>query len=189
MSAFKDFNFIKEFACRTQLNYYRLKLEQSASDTVIIDTQRKIDNVESLMKERNYHVTNFYEVTQLINSLIGLLVFPQQGYYDTLYNKENESCREMRTLYNYVKLGPQKGIYVNTYTENNRKIYNVLRHMRNATCHNRMGIYPESANGKDITHVCFRDEKDNQYFELVIKVEDLESILIEISNFIIHLPV
>ena len=189
MSAFKDFNFIKEFACRTQLNYYRLKLEQSNKNDDKAKVQRHIRNIESLMKERNYSVSNYYEVTQLINSLIGLLVFPQQGYYDTLRDKENESRREMKTLYDYIKSGPQVGVYTNTYCENNRKVYNVLRHMRNATCHNRMGVYPESANGKDITHVCFRDEKENEHFELIIKVEDLEKVLVEISGFIIDLPV
>lgn len=189
MSGFKDQNFIKEFACRTQLNHYRLKFNQSNSENEKKQILLRINDLENIMINRKYDVSNYYEITQLINSLIGLLVFPQQGYYDVLKYNESTIEREMSTLYNYINKGYKKDVYSNTYDEDRKKIYNVLRHMRNSTCHNRMGIKPESANGKEITHICFRDEdKENHQFKLTIDVNDLEKILIEISDFIIKLP-
>lgn len=42
-------------------------------------TRRNLDTLRRLQAERPD--LEIYEVTQLINSLLGLLVFPQQGYY------------------------------------------------------------------------------------------------------------
>lgn len=195
MTAFKDFKFIKEFACRTQLNYFRLKADYTENHEMHEAAQRELERIEAVMREKGYPIAQCYEVTQLVNSIVGLLIFPQQGYYTTLEKNEAVNKIQMPTLYKYIQNGLDGKTYKNTYNgEDPQVISSVLRHLRNSTSHNRMGVQPQSASGKEITHICFKDKKkdDNdewREFELIIDVNDLEPILLEISNYIINLPV
>ena len=48
-------------------------------------TKKNLEFIEhSLTRDRLNSENDVYEVTQLINSLLGLLVFPQQKFYDAI---------------------------------------------------------------------------------------------------------
>lgn len=203
MSEFKDEKFVPEFVFRTQYNYYRGLLLQLNSEEGKEEQKQKAINRLHYLKdyadENGYNISNFYEVTQSINSLIGLLVFPEQTYYDEI--SENPSDLEkMPTLASYI-IGDKKENFHNTYRCSKKaqewldnpvekfSPKNIIRHFRNAAAHKRISIYPINSGG-DITHIEFRDERSNNKkekgeFFLRVAVEDLEEILLEISEFVL----
>lgn len=179
------------------MNYFNLRLLQDND----VDESVRIDNslkkIKKEMKMKGYAVDDFFEVTQLINSMIGLLIFPQQAYYNNLSEKTEDMKREYPLLYSYV-IG-QRGEYQNTYYENTRNqrirtpeknnIKNVLRHLRNSASHRRLSIHPENGRLCDganiIKAVKFEDSRGTEKFLLKIDVKDLEQLLIEICDGII----
>lgn len=202
MGAFKNPNFVAEFAYRTQWNYYMLRSLQENEPEKLIQIRQKINDLEDEMCKNGYEMADFFEVTQLINSLIGLLIFPEQAGYEHISNNPDDLKEMLPLLSEYIEERP--GRYMNTYREKikdvplNKSPYecnspqNILRHLRNAASHKKMGILPvngEMVKGKqEIKEVAFMDRKnDEQNFELKIAVEDLEPLLLEISNVLLKL--
>lgn len=227
MSEFKDEKFVPEFVFRTQYNYYRGLLLQLSSEEGKEEQKRKAINRLHYLKcyadKNGYNISNFYEVTQSINSLIGLLVFPEQAYYNNI-SENPEDLKKMPTLASYI-IGDKKENFRNTYRCHKKaqewldnpvekfSPRNIIRHFRNAAAHTRISIYPINSGG-DITHIEFMDEQFNKLikyrdrnselwyewkvcnknrgielekeeFFLRVAVEDLEEILLEISEFVL----
>ena len=93
-----------------------------------------------------------YEVTQLINSAIGLLIIPEQKLYDKITNKMIS-----KQLLNELIVH----IQINTYDKQpNLKI--IARHLRNSVAHARLELkaqeQPEFDKPLLIESVIFRDE-------------------------------
>lgn len=170
MGGFKDMNFVTEMSYRTMLNYYNvLMLSGKSNDEEI---QLKIDQTKQEMAEKGYLIDDFFEVTQLINSLIGLLVFPEQAFFhDTRITRFSD---ELKTLNFYVSRG--NDYYYSNYkylTSRNRKEQhwsrlpnersapiNIIRHLRNAVSHSHLMIRPvwnELNTDRNITSVVFED--------------------------------
>lgn len=202
MSSFKNPRFAKELAYRTMVNYYNLLyFKPDLSKAQSYELQRVLRK----MNDNGYETTQSYEVTLALNSLIGLLVLPQQEYYSESLSSCNffnlpelERCINDRS-------------YKNTYKEDKCKPANVLKHMRNSVAHDRIMIIPEAATNENITHVRFRDavygsalkpfrnnsdlsmqiaskERDGVVvyeFDLTIPVEKLEVVLMEIAEYLI----
>lgn len=204
MSCFKNPRFAKELAYRTMVNYYLLRDHTPRNDAVL---SPELQRVWGKMQAEGFEVTMKYEVTLALNSMLGLLILPQQEYYsETLSGcgfwklPMHEMCMSERS-------------YKNTYSEARDKPALVIKHMRNAVAHDRIMIIPESADNKDITHIRFRDAAylcngstrafsngrnlDQQIaqkkrrggavyeFDLRIGVDRLEAVLMEIAEYLI----
>ena len=138
---------------------------------------------------KNYHGT--YDVTQLINSAIGLLIIPHEKYYARIDNSfiSSQMLSDMR-----------KSIRQNTYPEeaDNIELRDMVKHLRNGIAHSR--IYFNSNNGKlcDIQILDHRksytrmDKKTGKNtvipaadFEIVLSVTILRQFMVEFSEAII----
>ncbi len=201
MSAFKNPNFTIEFSLRTQLNYCQMLLMEykaTGNKEKIIETNNRINKIKNEMEKRNFTKLDFCCGTQLMNSVLGLLVIPQQALFANMddYTNPSEWSKDFPTLTKYV-FSNNREVYNNTYFHRrDRNFYpyecdsprNVLTHMRNAVSHKKIMFYPESSeNQEQVTSIVFKDEYKEQYFSLKIDKEDLENVLFEISNYFIKL--
>lgn len=230
MSLFKDEKFVPEFVYRTQVNYYKALQMKLNSEEGKEEQKRKISvrlcHLERFAKSMEYSESDFYEVTQLINSLIGLLIFPEQAYFDNMSEDIND-LKKFPKLGNYISDGRGKNFF-NTYkSSKNAPLWednpsegdtprNIIRHLRNAVAHGNVSIFPINCTG-EITHVDFKDEQCNirrrtstsntsrwiperhrlqpqkrsqdtikkEEFFLRVSVDDLEEVLLEISEFLL----
>lgn len=178
MSNFKDDDYVKEFICRTQMNYLRVQ------NFITHDNEKRISDLKQIMDYNEFEHQEYYEVTQLINSFLGLLVFPKEKYFKFLSGREND-FHNVPTLKKAI--GKDKG-YKNTYNEDKCE-RNIIKHLRNAVCHDRLMIHPLSHNkSTEITAIQFDDMsiKNLKYcFSLVIQIKDLETILFELSQYFV----
>ncbi len=201
MGAFRNPNFIAEFAYRTKWNYYTMRSLQENNWEKQRDYEKKLADLEKEMIDEGFYIDDFYDVTQLINSMIGLLIFPEQAGYDSLSNKSIDLEKQFPLLYECIS---EEGAFYSNYRylkgDNDGDLENkspqiILKHLRNAASHQEIGILPENGrlqNGKkSIIAVVFRDQRMSKYgemkFQLRIPVEKLEDLLIEISDCIIKL--
>lgn len=255
MSIFTRSDFVEEFAFRTQSNYFSLMIAQAEKENQHDSAREYKEKLIELQQEmtRQQYIANdsYFEVTQLINSLIGLLIFPEQRYYEELkqaqlsmendfaalnriIKSDNYYCSYKKTDEASLDKALQKLCYKNTKNSELLKNvfgklppeeespYNILKHMRNAVAHEKVGIIPVSR-GEKITSVIFEDcgyavlkpiskggancymasykpiprENTRQsnirskpsygYFSIEIPVEELEPVLMEISNVILRI--
>lgn len=128
--------------------------------------------------QENVDSGKVYEVTQLINSLLGLLIFPQQKYYDKLPHifpdYEIQILMEKCTSTNYKENKP-------------KSFKNILRHLRNSIAHKRIGVEPYGP--VEIERIKFEDidEYNNSSFIFEITVEELNVLLYNLCDFMICL--
>lgn len=203
MSGFKNPNFVIEFAYRTMINYYNLRLLQNNDSNETASIDASLEKIKRQMEKKGFVSNDFFEVTQLINSMIGLLVFPEQSYYRFLSTNIEDLEKEFPTLFKYV--AGQQGTYRNTYYEDDKYRFpekanpqNLIRHLRNSASHRRISIFPINGrlcNGTNIIKaVTFKDSQKRriplakeEQFELTVDIKDLEQLLMEICNGIIEL--
>lgn len=175
MSLFKDEKFVPEFVYRTQVNYYKALQMKLTSEEEKEERKRKIAvrlcHLERFAKSMEYSKSDFYEITQLINSLIGLLIFPEQAYFENM-SEDIKDLKRLPTLGSYISDGGGKN-FCNTYKssknapqweDNPRESFtpkNIIRHLRNATAHGNLSIFSVNCDG-EITHVEFKDEQCNR---------------------------
>lgn len=144
--------FIKDFAVRTQRNY-------------------------DMMKNAGY-----YEVTQLINSAVGLLIIPEQRLYDKIIDGlvSDELYQELC-----------KSIITNTYLDKDKNsLQQIARHIRNSIAHARMEFSaerpPKKGTSLIIRTVTFTDfSSKKQKFKIALPIPLLEKFFSEFSNAII----
>ena len=207
MSGFTHENFVEEFAYRTMVNYYLFKDYADNTNKVL---PKKILELKDIMENKGFDASLKYEVTLALNSMLGLLVFPQQSFYNAI--AKTRSFEGLKTLEKHMKLSYR--CCENIYTPTTPGF--VIKKMRNAVCHERIMVYPASASNSKITHITFRDvsyrdydrwlpfsfenektldeqikEKRDQGIEICdfmikIPVEDIEQVLMEIANFMIN---
>lgn len=183
MSNFKDDDYVKEFICRTQMNYFMIQ------KLIGHDKETEISRLKEIMSTNEFKCQNYYEVTQLINSFLGLLVFPKEKYFNFLSYKKNDFTH-VPTLKNLANKSINE-VYINTYKEN-RCERNVIRHLRNAVCHRRLTIYPLTHNkSTEIQKIQFEDVSTQKGYEgefsLIINIDDLEKILLELNQCFLKL--
>ncbi len=182
MSGFNDPEYVKEFICRTQMNYFMIQEFTGKSK------QKEIENLISYMHQHDYKVELPYEVTQLINCFLGMLVFPKEEYFNKL-SWQRGNFNTVPSLGEYVKkLKATKDVdYKNTYKENLCE-QKIIIHMRNAVCHDRLSIYPLSRSEPvEISHICFKDKDDKGHtFSLVLPIDLLEEVLLQLNAYLLN---
>ena len=96
-----------------------------------------------------------YEYTLFLNLCVGLLIIPQQAYFDQFKALE-------RTIVNKNEWGINtEDIYTGEID-----IFNVIRHIRNSISHKRFELVSE--NSSEITHIIVKDEGiDNRSIKII----------------------
>lgn len=175
MSEMRDRNFVPELVYRTKVNYYTMRLKATKKEEEILCGpdcvekeellqqkewyRKEIDKLKGEMNKHGFDVDNYYEVTLLLNSLIGLLVFPQQKFR----KKIEERLNAVEDLPLLMKLVSRKGLFYSSYNEEKKVACNMLRHIKNSLSHERVMIIPQSFEMHEteiknpITHIVFQD--------------------------------
>ena len=114
MSEFLSYDYAAEFAYRTKYNYLLLKENKPGVDTCSLQEQREL--IENEMKERRFKVDKVFEITQLINSMLGLLIFPQQSFFEEI--PKQIPLKNLRILSGYVnnKMAMEKNMSLCPHT-------------------------------------------------------------------------
>lgn len=113
---------------------------------------------------------NGYEVTHLINSSIGLLIVPEQKFYNEI-NDTFVSDATLNEIKSCVTIG------------NNISLKDLVRHLRNSISHSRIKF--ENDNER-ISKIVFEDGKNNTTtFLAKIGVELYEKFVLEFSENIV----
>lgn len=110
------------------------------------------------MRSQGYIIEEYYEVTDILNSLIGLLVLPEQNVFENISKNENVTKTKFFELYQCTL----DNSYINTYhgQKGKRSPFALFLHMKNALSHNRVMIYPPNSasnNTKTIKEIVFQD--------------------------------
>lgn len=140
--------------------------------------QRTRYNYEVLVRGEQYNIT------ALVNSIIGLLIFPKEIKVDIHSNSDLEQV-----------LLEMVGYLIPPYdTEENKKCEKIVQHMRNAVAHANILFEGESPSMKskeqEVKYVIFKDFRildymqdiKEQNFELNLPVQLLEKFLLTYSE-------
>ena len=103
-----------------------------------------------------------YEVTQLINSLLGLVVLPNEKYKNWQKKKSHAMKAAENKIWDLLDICEADNRYVNSYNDAKSKdVLKVIDHIRNSVSHSgKMGLhfYPVVEGGdSNITHIIFYD--------------------------------
>lgn len=154
---------------------------------------RTIENLRFI--EDGAEQYKLYEVTQLINSLLGLIIIPVENYKKTYKIKDVDlkriSSQDYKVIVNIIeKCEREKRFYSDYERESgsNGKIYvsNFINHIRNAIAHggnNGIHFYPVSESGS-ISSIIFYDNN-----EVLAKKAKQNGRTIDINEFCINLSV
>ena len=117
-----------------------------------------------------------YEVTQLINSAIGLLIIPKETYYKEIQDDMIPS----EILYEV-----KQCIFPYTYGEP-QNLQNIVKHMRNGIAHGKISFEAEKSPLKSqpphIHNIIFKDSRDSKCFKMVISVDLFRKFLVAFSD-------
>jgi hypothetical protein len=119
----------------------------------------------------NFSNDEKYEVTLLMNCLLGLIILPQQHWYEQLPEEEIE----------YEKWGIKRNHVIYIKEDETINIKNILRHLRNSISHYRFKAFSNS--DKKIEYIYFYDEiHGNKTFEINLDVVTLREFAIYLSE-------
>lgn len=188
----------------------------STDDYEFSFAQRTIKNLEFIQarveEEKNkgkkdHEIKDVFEVTQLINSFVGLLIIPRQKCFkylpdDASFLEGSEAQKLLKKIksdplkcedtYRKMVRNPEKGKWVKTdeFEEITPKIL-ALR-LRNAVSHDHLIIQPLSPGKKGvITGIEFSDkpmrvrEARPEYFRLLLSVEETEILVKALSELLL----
>lgn len=187
MSEFKESDYVAEFVYRTKYNYFLVKEKTEVANIDEIEEQK--NQLKETMKIKHFNTDDeAYEITQLLNSMIGLLILPQQRFFDSLRSVKDYS--KLPKLQKYVENKAQMESEYEYFNKNNEidTPADIIRHLRNAIAHKRLSIHPQPHCGQmQIRVIVFEDALDKHSpvnFRIAFKAEDLEMLLFEISDFL-----
>ena len=86
-----------------------------------------------------------YEDTLFLNLCVGLLIIPQQAYYDQFKPLQHTSVDKK-----------EWSIDIQMISVGEKDVYNIIRHIRNSISHNRFELI--SKNSYEITHIIVKDK-------------------------------
>ena len=163
-------------------------------DFVADFAERTFENLIKICRGIDIVKGKGFEVTQLINSFVGLLVFPQQEQYKN--HKQGEGQRPNFTSYDFRNLPfPNKKIALaydkagTDYIDTGSDFQKMVRHLRNAVAHQELQVEPfESAEIDQIEGFRFTDTNPGnslQSITFVLSIDDIYNILMSILYRII----
>lgn len=138
-------------------------------------TKENLTYITALLSKKGDDDNQFYEVTNLINCALGLIVFPYDGT-DTIQTDET-IYKEYIHKYGKIFLCRESSA---PYTMNDYSDDNILYHLRNAICH---GHVDTNSEGENITELHFRDAyEDKENFYMVMSIEQFKQYALDIAN-------
>lgn len=164
-------HFVKDFACRTLVNYFNLKsmIPEYKEESIY-----KLNTIIKCMECYGFNTSKNYEVTLAINSMIGLLIFPEQECFDEMKKEINfirfpklKECIDNKLKFKNTYLYCQPNQEFDPRIVKKERICPliILKHLRNAVAHENIMIEPISENGAEITDIKFIDSYDKKpYF-------------------------
>ena len=140
MSGYNMEYFISDFAMRTKINL-------------------EIINEKA---ESSFQSEKVYEVTQLINSFLGLVVLPNEKFKNWQEMKNSEMKEVEENIWKLLKTCADNNRYFNSYDDKESKnVQKFIDHIRNSVSHSgKLGLhfYPVIEGGdSNITHIIFYD--------------------------------
>ncbi|WP_027397905.1 HEPN family nuclease [Anaerovibrio lipolyticus] len=201
MSEFQNIYFVKEFAYRTKLNYYHQQERYAKTENARRKAKIKVENIEREMADKQFDISEYYEVTDLLNSVVGLLVFPEANVFKHIPRFERDLKREFPILYKCVEKAEKEGSYnysylTEPYYAEEKSPLAIINHIRNSLAHYRIMIEPISgkiSGTNQIVAIVFKDQKPphskkpQEFFSLKIDVSDLEDVVMEVCDYLIKL--
>lgn len=153
--------------------------------------QRTIENLKWIEDSANKN-GKVFEVTGLINSLLGLIIIPVEKYKNTYQIRDRDirlaSPGDYFDIVNLIKKCDDEKRFFSDYEgdrDEYKRIYvsNFINHIRNAIAHggnNGLHFYPISGNG-DITHIIFYDNNEVQVKRQNDRKKDINEFCIRLS--------
>ena len=147
------------------------------------------DFAKDFIKRTQYNLEQLkhgpYEVTQLVNSTVGLLMIPQEEFFDQITDDliDPNILTRMR-----------KAIRTNSYIDNkyDSSLKDIVIHIRNGFAHNNTKFHPKEINEKmEINQVTIWDYRrktptqEAATFKITLSISLLRKFLIEFSSKII----
>ncbi len=179
IAGFDLHSFEREFARRTlaNLKFVEKEVEERHSKGI---TDNDIDDV--------------FEITQLVNSFVGMLILPKEAYYKAVRNEAPFRSEEANIIIH--RLSRDSSRYSCTYTYktrngNQKKEYltpkNLARHFRNAVAHDNLTIIPQDlGQGGSITGIVFKDRNNSgEEFSLELTVDEIRVLLSALCELIL----
>lgn len=190
---------------KQQTNIYFPNENYNNRDSFEIEfAKRTLANLQFIEKEvekrhqqgiddKNIH--DVFEVTQLINSFVGMIILPKESFFERLRHNDRFLSPEGNLLLN--RLSNDLSKYESTYTytqggERRRERLtpkNLSRHLRNAIAHNNLEIIPRdySKSGK-VEGFIFKDNNDwGERFRLELTIDEIRVLLLEECKLILSL--
>ncbi len=156
-------------------------------------------NLKQLTQPQNNSSDKLYEITQLLNSLMGVAVLPYEMYKEVFeeYKSELMDTDEHADLKAFIErlYKDHKWNSTFSYDFKNRAIYSgvldskivfrFLRHLRHVACHsgnNALSLYP-LGEGKDISNILFYDYYDDSEFAMNLTTSELKELVYKVARF------
>ena len=140
---------------------------------------RTLENLKYI-EQANANGEHVFEITQLINSFLGLIVFPQEKDEERVF----EISVDPQTI-ERVYSGRKRNTYKGERKEENLK--NLIYHFRNAISHGHIEASMNKEN--EICKLSFRDvnpRNQDETFQIDIKVPVLRAFVLEFSESLIR---
>ena len=137
-------------------------------------------------------IHDVFEVTQLINSFVGMVILPKEKFFNSLRGYNRFLSPEANQLLH--NLTNDRRRYYSSYTfeyqgrtvreELNPK--NLSRHFRNAIAHNNLEILPQDFTGEGkVTGVVFKDNYYDERFRLELDLKEIRILLEAVCELIL----
>lgn len=122
-----------------------------------------------------------FETTQLINSLLGLIVLPQQELFSTIPNTSFDELQKDGWPISFLKSSTKKGANNGRYEDN---LNNLLRYFRNGIAHFNIKVteYDGQISGIDI---CDKKPGDDRpHWNVCLALDEIERIVEKFGELI-----
>lgn len=125
-------------------------------------TKANLETIKKISRGDYPELNNVYEVTQLINSFLGLVVLPNEKYKKWEKKKSTEMKATENQIWKLLEICEGENRYYNSFRDRqSKKIMSFIGHLRNAISHSgNLGIhfYPlEEGGDNSVTHILFYD--------------------------------
>ena len=141
---------------------------------------RTLENLKYI-EEAQKEGRSTYEVTQLVNSFLGLIVFPQEQDYARI-----RRVQIAQKIIDDLCSGVMENTYTGQYGEVN--LESIVYHFRNAISHGH--VEPHTDRNKEISVLCFHDftsnkNKPNANFQIKVEISLLREFVLAFAEGLI----
>lgn len=169
-------------------------------ESKIREQRTKLGEELSVLRDRTQSDTSsLFEITQLLNSMMGVAVLPFEMHKEIFDRKDsnyfsdnNIRYREIiksestyKDLEKYIMKLKNDGKWNSTYhRDNDNVVFGFLKHLRNTVSHSGDGclcILPLD-NGEIITNICFYDSYENMEFAMNLSVDEFRQLFCLVGN-------